>query len=154
MDPATEVLGKNPMENRDNTDNKEKLFEYVWTHYWFIFRANTSIVSSTCRQLALGIGGVLLIQQNKISISSKFIITLLVFFFLADLFQYTYQSFSFRKLAKDSDDVIDKDKITNSTELRIPPEISYITNFLFSMKIVILLLAALFFLIVIWTSCS
>jgi hypothetical protein len=107
---------------------KESLFQYVRDCYWNIFRGNTAILSSTCRQLALGIGGVLLINGNIKGICNKFILTLLVLFFIVDAGQYAYQSFSFHKLAKKYDDQIEAGKIIEVSNLIEPPGINTWTN--------------------------
>jgi hypothetical protein len=134
-------------------DLKEKLYLYVKENYWIIFRSNTSILSSTCRQLALGIGGVLLLGKLNDCyglLGTKIIFTLLVLFFILDAGQYWYQSFSFRKLAEDYDRKIDKGEITNISDLVETPGINNITNTFFIGKLFTLILASLVFIILIW----
>ena len=135
----------------------ELLFQYVKDNYWYVFRGNSAIVSSTCRQLALGIGGVLLIQ-NSILCFGKLIFTLLVLFFLFDALQYLNQACVYYNLAKKYDSEIKAGSIDDVSKL-VPPEESnngcisvmhQFTNILFMFKLGVLFLASVLFLIKIW----
>lgn len=142
------------MNNHQNCSHvKEPLFQYVKDCYWNIFRGNTAILSNTCRQLALGIGGVLLIDRINVGlIWFKAIITLLVLFFISDAIQYLYQSLSFKNLAKNYDKQIENGVIKEISQLVEPPNISKATNILFGIKLFFLAVASILFIGTIWYS--
>lgn len=85
-------------------DKKEPLYKYVKDYYWSTFRRNTAILSSTCRQLALGLGGLAWLAKADIQSScpAKSILLFIVLFFITDAAQYLAQGYAFQQLAKNT----------------------------------------------------
>ena len=132
------------------TDKKESLYKYVKDYYWSIFRSNTAILSSTCRQLALGLGSISWLAKSNPSYAqftcqANTILIVLVFFFIFDAAQYLIQSISFHNLAKDYDNKIKAGEITVVSQLIERPRMNIATNVLFGIKLVLLACAAGFF---------
>ncbi|MBX9585842.1 MAG: hypothetical protein K2X50_01160 [Gammaproteobacteria bacterium] len=142
--------------DKDNKDKlKEDLYQYVKDNYWMIFRRDTTILSSTCRQLALGLGSISIFGKSNpcYTYYSCYVVTillLLLLFFIFDAAQYFYQSNAYRDLAKDYDHQIDNNKVTKKSQLIEREGMNDPTNFLFNTKLILLALASVFFLILLF----
>lgn len=137
------------MEGRDS--QKEWFDEYVYKRYWKIFERDTATLSSTCRQLALGIGSVSILglhgihQSHPIMYAS--ILFILVLFFISDGAQYLNSSLRFQSLAKRYDREIKNGITKDIYQLEEEPCMNILTNRFFSFKIFLLILASIIFLI-------
>lgn len=130
--------------------NKEILHEYVNKRYWMIFQRDTAILSSTCRQLALGIGSVSIFGHLDIIRHNNYLfaalICIVVLFFIADGAQYLNSSLRFKALAQRYDSEIEKGEATDISQLEEEKNMNRLSNFLFITKIALLVLASLLFL--------
>lgn len=140
--------------NQDTSDIKEPLYKYVKDYYWSIFRSNTTILSSTCRQLALGVGSISWFAKSNACYAhviwqTNSILILLVLFFIFDAGQYIKQSSSFRSLAIEYDTKIDTGEITKISELVEKPGVNAMTFIFFIAKLATLGFASMFFIYVI-----
>jgi hypothetical protein len=130
--------------------HKEVLFNYVKTHFWATYRTSSSILSSTCRQLALAVGGIcwLIKSAEKHEIytcQSSTILILIVLFFIFDAAQYLVSAISYKNLAEKYDHEIDSNKITEISELIEPSPINAPPMIFFSIKLFCLMLSAIVF---------
>lgn len=134
--------------------NKEELYDYVKTHYWSVYRNSSSILSSSCRQLALAVGGICwLIKSNseqkfytcQINIFTNIILILLVLFFVFDAAQYFISSLSYKKLARDYDSKITSEEFKEISQLVEPQSINILPIICFSMKILLLIFSSFSF---------
>jgi hypothetical protein len=135
-----------------NGEDKEELYTYVKDYYWSTFRRNTAILSSTCRQLALGLGGLVWFAKPDIQNScySNSILLFIVLFFISDATQYLYQSYAFQKLAEEYDKKIGSGAISEKSKLTEKPNMNRLTNFFFIAKLIFLALATIFFLLLLF----
>lgn len=130
-----------------NEDKKEPLYKYVKDYYWSTFHYNTATLSSTCRQLALGLGGLAWATKSNTqnSCDAKFIILFLILFFISDAVQYLFQSYAFHNLAEDYDKKIETGEITDVSRLVEKPKMNLPTHVFFIAKLILLALASIFF---------
>lgn len=135
-------------------DKKEPLYTYVKDYYWSTFRRNTTILSSTCRQLALGLGGLAWFANPDIrnACQAKSILLFVVLFFIADAAQYLFQGYAFHQLAEEYDEKIETGKITEISELVEKPKMNRLTHVLFIAKLFLLVLASLFFIALLFSN--
>lgn len=128
-------------------DKKELLYKYVKDYYWSTFRRNTTILSSTCRQLALGLGGLVWFAKSDIqnSCCAKTILLFVVLFFISDATQYLFQGYAFQQLAEDYDAKIGSGAISEVSNLIEKPKMNKLTHVFFIAKLILLGLASLFF---------
>jgi|GEM_PF-2608766 hypothetical protein len=129
-------------------DKKEILYKYVKDYYWSTFRRNTTILSSTCRQLALGLGGLAWLDKSNIqgSCCAKSILLFVVLFFISDTGQYLFQSYAFQQLAEEYDRNIQSGTISEISNLVEKPKMNCLTHIFFITKLILLALASIFFL--------
>ena len=135
-------------------EDEEVLYKYVKDHYWSAFIRNTAIVSTTCRQLALGLGGLVWFDRSNTidSCHIKTILLLLVLFFLSDAAQYLLKCSAYQTLAEDYDEKIKEGTVTNKSELVEKPHMNRAGNLLFIAKLILIGLASLLFLILLFTN--
>jgi hypothetical protein len=129
-------------------DPREPLYKYVKDHYWSVRNSSASTLSTTCRQLALGEGGLcwLIKAANfncHISSQINFIFILLVIFFILDALQYLVISINYHDLAKKYDEKILKSQIKKIEKLSEPKNVNRISNIFFILKLFTLVLASL-----------
>ncbi|MFO2976477.1 hypothetical protein SCO70_02835 [Legionella pneumophila serogroup 3] len=134
----------------DETVDKEELYNYVKNHYWAVYRNSSTILSSTCRQLALALGGLCwLIKSNPdykvVTCQSNLILVFLVMFFIFDALQYLISSMSYQKLAKKYDNKITNSKLTSISELIEPSDINHLPMICFSLKLFFLIFSSVVF---------
>lgn len=130
-----------------NEDKKETLYQYVKDYYWSTFHCNTATLSNTCRQLALGLGGLAWVAKSppQNSCNAKFILLFLILFFISDAAQYLFQSYSFHNLAEDYDKKIETGEINEISMLVEKPKMNALTHAFFIAKLILLGLASIFF---------
>lgn len=135
-------------------DKKEPLYKYVKDYYWSTFRRNTAILSSTCRQLALGLGGLAWLAKpdTQSSCSAKSILLFVVLFFISDAAQYLFQGYVFQQLAEEYDKKISSGTISEIAKLVEKPKMNRLTHVFFIAKLILLGLASLFFIILLFKS--
>src|SRR5258708_4809555 len=126
-------------------ENKEKLRQYVYDRYWGIYTTHTKIVSNTCRQLALGEGGICLIIKSTpclctLSYQADIVLILLVAFFIADIVQYLISSSSYKKLAEVYDRQICDEILKKVDDIKEPTDTP--AHICFGIKLLILFLAS------------
>ena len=138
--------------------NKENLHEYVNKRYWMIFQRDTAILSSTCRQLALGIGSVSIFGHLDIIKHHNYLFAILicivVLFFIADGAQYLNSSLRFKALAQRYDSEIETGESTDISQLEEKQNMNLLSNFFFITKIALLVTAAILFLYLLIISIS
>jgi hypothetical protein len=114
-----EKTGQQKMTELD--EKKERCYQYVKDNFSVNYERDTTILSSTCRQLAFGLGGIVVTKLNIEHVPYSFctitIILLLLFFFISDAAQYLNQSNSYKKLADDYNRAIKNNCITSITQL-------------------------------------
>jgi len=129
---------------------KEELYQYVKTHYWANYRNSSATLSSTCRQLALSVGGICWLIKSTadhkfIACQVNIILIFLVLFFLLDAAQYFISSRSYQKLAKKYDDEITSDVLNDISQLIEPPEINIPPLICYYLKLFFLISSAVLF---------
>ncbi|MES2219093.1 MAG: hypothetical protein V4501_11880 [Pseudomonadota bacterium] len=140
----------NKKENKNKTARlKEKLLLYVRERYWILYRHHTAILSSTCRQLALGEGGICwFIISNQYGFITEFeintVLVLLVLFFLSDVAQYLLSSEAYKNLASTYDRLIEQGTIKRKSELDPPPGFTTSSRICFVTKLIWLTLASIY----------
>lgn len=132
-----------------NAEKKEVLYQYVNDAFGAIYREHTRILSSTCRQLALGEGGLCWLLKSStvnecIAYQVNMVLILLVLFFLFDAAQYLISSILYKKQAEDYHNKISKDEIKDLSMLIEPQGINSPANVFFSIKLFILMFASLY----------
>lgn len=129
---------------------KDELYEHVEKLFWSIYARDTTTLSNTCRQLALGEGGIcwFIISSNNSSLIPSYqvnvILILLVAFFLFDAAQYLFSSRAFKNLAIRYNRQIDANIIKNKDQLEFPDGINTASNVCFILKISTLFISSLF----------
>lgn len=131
-----------------NSD-KEKLYQYVNRHFWVIYTKHTNTLSNTCRQLALGEGGICwFIISSKDQVMPlqyiNWILILLVLFFIFDAAQYLFSSLAYKNLSVNYTKQIKSNIIKHQEQLVVPDEINKYSNRCFILKILTLSCASLF----------
>jgi uncharacterized membrane protein len=116
----------------------------LWKHY----RTNSTILSSTCRQLALGIGGIcwwIKSSANYQSLSCEVInlLILVVLFFIADIVQYLIATIGYKNKASEYDEKIKSNEIKSKSQLIEPEMINSAAKVAFAIKLFILAVASL-----------
>lgn len=136
--------------NADNT--KQNLHNYVKDYYWGTFWRNTAILSGTCRQLALSLGGLVWFAKSDMqsSTSGKLILLFVVLFFMADVAQYLVQGYAFHQLAECYDKKIGFGTISDISQLVEKPKMKRVTHGLFITKLILLGFASLFFIAILF----
>ncbi len=129
-------------------EKKESLYKYVKDYYWSTFHYNTATLSSTCRQLGLGLGGLAWLAKSDTqnSCCAKSILLFVVLFFISDAIQYLFQGYSFQQLAENYDKKIDRGEISEVSKLVEKPNMNILTHVFFVAKLIFLVLASIFFL--------
>lgn len=135
--------------NRKN--QQENLYKYVYDRFWAVYQRGTSTLSSSCRQLALGIGGVSVFGGDGLHSNNHCLILsllfLLVLFFICDSTQYFLNSNNFKKQAEDFDNKIQNGDITDASEIIAKPGLTDSSKAFFIIKLTILFLASIVFII-------
>lgn len=128
-------------------NKKESLYKYVKDYYWAIFHYNTATLSSTCRQLALGLGGLAWLAKSDLQhfCCAKSILLFIVLFFISDSAQYLFQGYAFQQLADEYDEKIGNGTISEISKLVEKPKMNIPTHVFFVVKLILLGLASLFF---------
>ncbi len=146
--------------SKDEESSQEKLHVYVKDRYWLIYRLHTTTLSSTCRQLALGKGGIcwFIISSKYLPITVfqiNSVLVLFVLFFLFDVIQYLLSSEAYKNLATIYDEQINKKIIKKQSELTLPNGINTPARICFIVKLSLLIFASLFliFLIIVKHPC-
>lgn len=138
--------------------NKAILHEYVNKRYWMIFQRDTATLSSTCRQLALGIGSVSIFGHLDIIKHHNYLFAIListvVLFFIADGAQYLNSSLRFQALAQKYDSEIESGESTDISQLEEEKNMNRFSNFFFITKIALLVIASILFLYILVISIS
>ena len=134
----------------EKTTDKEDLYNYVKTHYWSVYRNSSNILSSSCRQLALALGGLCWLVKSTpnykfVICQSNLILIFLVMFFVSDALQYLISSMSYKKLAQKYDDDITNKKLSSVSELIEPSNITLLPMICFSLKLFFLAFSAVVF---------
>jgi hypothetical protein len=141
------------MNGKNNTRDKEKheetLYNYVYENFVSIYREHTRILSSTCRQLALGEGGLCWLFKSFtygqcISYQANIVLVLLVLFFLFDAAQYLISSGLYKNKAEEYNEKISKGEIKNVSQLTEPPSINKPGSVCFIIKLSILVFASIY----------
>jgi hypothetical protein len=135
-----------------NSNKKDKLQEclytYVRDHYWGVWKISTNTLSSTCRQLGLGIGGICLTirTQNYFSdVASvcNLVFIFLILFFILDAAQYLSSLIIYKDVAEKLDEKITNSEINNLQELTLPANFNRFPNLFFTLKLFTLTLSSI-----------
>lgn len=110
------------MSEQSTKDPREPLYKYVKDHFWSVRNSSAQTLSSTCRQLALGEGGLCWLIKSSplyssISCATNMVLIALVLFFIFDAMQYLISSIKYHDLADKYDNEILNKNITTSEEL-------------------------------------
>jgi hypothetical protein len=131
-----------------SSNEKEKLYEQVEKLFWGVYARDTATLSNTCRQLALGEGGICWVIISSSATTSipmtlvNVVLFLLVIFFLFDVTQYLFSSIKFKNLAIKYNELISTNVIKNKKQLTFPDGINTYSNRCFILKITTLFIAS------------
>lgn len=120
---------------------KEELYEYVDKHYLDIHRRTTDILSNTFRKLAFAEGAIcwlLINSSNLFSTQIKFILAILILFFIFDGLQYFLLSNGYNKLSETYNNQITKGDIKSIDKLVTSPKTDEKGRLFFILKIITL----------------
>ncbi|HSW69145.1 MAG TPA: hypothetical protein VLI69_03160 [Gammaproteobacteria bacterium] len=142
-------MNKNPLPTSKEDKRKETLYHYVFDHFGIVYREHTRILSNTCRQLALGEGGLCWLlksftQGQCISYQVNIVFILLVLFFLFDAAQYLISSTLYKSKISEYNDKIFKGEITNEKDLIEPPHLYQAAITCFIIKFFILIFSSIY----------
>ncbi len=129
-------------------DEREELYTYVKNHFWRSRNSSAHTLSTTCRQLALGEGGICWLVKASTycslgSSQANFVLILLVVFFIFDATQYLISYIRYSDIAEEYDGKILNYKIKKIEELKEPKNINRAPMVCFILKLFTLLLASL-----------
>ncbi len=132
--------------------NDEKLYRHVKENFWIVRNNSTLTLSTTCRQLGLGLGGICwLIKSSptncQVSLLSTMILIFVVIFFLIDACQYLSSLINYQNIAEEYDLKILTKKITEVKQLCEPKGINTLSYIFFILKIFILFTDSIAFII-------
>lgn len=138
----------------NGNDDKEPLYHYAYENFASVYREHTRILSSTCRQLALGEGGLCWLFKSFtygqcISYQINVVLILLVLFFLFDASQYLLSANLYKNQAEEYNKKISKGEITDISELIEPSNINKPGNVCFTIKFFILVFASIYLILLI-----
>jgi hypothetical protein len=141
------------MDEKNNDLEKDKheesLYHYVYENFASVYREHTRILSSTCRQLALGEGGLCWLLKSFtygqcVSYQVNIVLILLVLFFLFDAAQYLISSSLYKNRAEEYNEKIRKGEIKDVSQLIEPPMINKPGSVCFIIKFSILVFASVY----------
>ncbi|VVC76774.1 hypothetical protein AQUSIP_21000 [Aquicella siphonis] len=133
----------------DENKKKEHLYHIVYENFALIYREHTRILSSTCRQLALGEGGLCWLLKSFtygqcISSQVNVVLILLVLFFLFDAAQYLISSILYKNKAEEYYEKIKIGDVKDESELIEPPSLNKPGSICFTIKFSILVFASIY----------
>ncbi len=133
----------------DDKKSKESLYHYVYENFALVYREHTRILSSTCRQLALGEGGLCWLLKSFtygqcISYQINIVLILLVLFFIFDAAQYLISSILYKNKAEEYYDKIRKGELKEEADLIEPPSLNKPGSVCFTIKFSILIFASIY----------
>ncbi len=133
----------------DKEKHKETLYQYIYENFSSVYREHTRILSSTCRQLALGEGGLCWLFKSFtygqcISYQVNIVLVLLVLFFLFDAAQYLISSVLYKNKAEEYNEKISKNEIKNVSQLIESPSINKPGSVCFIIKLSILFFESIY----------
>ncbi|WP_454784687.1 hypothetical protein [Legionella sp. WA2024007413] len=135
------------MNNKTSGQQKEEIELEIHKKFWAVYSDNTKTLSSICRQLAFGEGGVcwFFIQEAYFSFEIKLILTFLLLFFVADAGQYLFLATNNKKQAEFYEELLNRNDpvITNKEQVQRPIKINSAGNICFGLKLISLAIASL-----------
>lgn len=135
--------------NKTKHANEAKVKTKINVTFWDNYAKNTATLSSICRQLSFGEGGICWFflkqeQPSNIPLDIKIILTFLVLFFIFDACQYFTLAFYNKIMALFYEEKLDEGVIKDVSEVTRPPWINYPGNLCFILKLFCLGVASFF----------
>ncbi len=149
------------IDDNQKTNNTIEQIDLLYKRVWSIFGRASTTLSSSCRQLALGIGSVTLFNwhnsDHSFCSSLTLIFIFLLLFFIFEALQYLYQTLKYQKLGNDIEKKIiqEDDNITEiAIQKRIIDEevkIGGVSLIFFTLKLFMLLISSVFFIVMLFS---